>query len=110
MIIEKLTMTNEEVAEAVEYWLATRGLSLKVSRVSKNYNCETEFTVEIKQLAESKKSKFSVDSTAPVSVQAEQVLQQAIASLGPPPEIETLDVDLPVNNPTPTPEATNAPV
>ena len=46
MQIEELTITQKELNEAVQQWLAKRGLNLNVEEVSKNYT-RGGFKVEI---------------------------------------------------------------
>jgi len=49
MKIQKMTLTDAEVIEAVHQYLKSKGIELPIERVFKSYTWETEFTIEIKE-------------------------------------------------------------
>jgi hypothetical protein len=46
MQIEKVTITDKELNEAVEAWIKTKGIQVPVERVHKAYSYSSEWTVD----------------------------------------------------------------
>jgi len=54
MRIDEVKLTDEELTEAVHMWLTSKGVSLSVEQVRKQYSYSSEWTVTFKEPEEPK--------------------------------------------------------
>lgn len=63
MTIEKVLLTEQDVREAVQSWLKTKGIDIKVSNFSKNYSASGGWSIEVDLKSE------AVDELIPITTE-----------------------------------------
>lgn len=63
MTIEKVLLTEQDVREAVQSWLKTKGIDIKVSSFSKNYSASGGWSIEVDLKSE------AVDELTPITTE-----------------------------------------